>query len=190
MEHLNKKSSNESYIKLLIGRATFGFIISFLLISLYYLSSGEVLCTAIENIMSPNLMFVMATISLSLHALSIFFSCLRKTANEYYYLSSELAVLLVSSAMSLSTFYYLYEFGFSYNPILLKLLPISLIAFLYFFSLTLLPFIIFVKYKIGKDNFKSNKTNVTITLAISIIAMICILFTLTGAKIPDLSVCS
>lgn len=85
MAELNNKTIRNKYIAKLTGTAFLGFIASFIIITAYYMTGGKVLCTAIENFMSPNLILVITTFSLFLHSISIVFSCLRDSVKKYYF---------------------------------------------------------------------------------------------------------
>ncbi len=60
MEVSNDKTADKRYAMKLSGAVFFGFIASLIMVFAYYKTGGEILCTAVGNFMSPNLMLVIA----------------------------------------------------------------------------------------------------------------------------------
>lgn len=189
MKEPTNKTIRNKYIAKLMGTALLGFIASFIIITAYYITGGKVLCTAIENLMSPNLILVITTFSLCLHSISIIFSCLRESVKKYYLFAAESVALISGTVLSLSIYYYLIEFGLEYDPFLKKAIAIITVTLILFFLLTIFPFLIFMTNKINKKNYNENSTNKSITAFIIIFTIICMSFTLWGDKIDDIEIC-
>ncbi|MGO2147959.1 hypothetical protein [Halomonas sp.] len=181
-------NTDKDYLKKLRNSVFLGAIVSLISISVYNITGGEILCTAIENLISPNLMLLIATFALSLHLISVFFSCIRDSVEKQYFFATELAALLIGATIGLSIFYYINEFGLSYQPILTELYKILALAFLFLGILTALPFYIFMNYRITKNNYKDKKYSF-IFIGIFSFSAVGIYATLFEDKIDDLPVC-
>lgn len=185
--HSEKKSYNK-HIRKTWHSILFGFIATFICIAAYRLTGGEILCTAIENLVSPNLMLFVASSAFLLHALSIFCTKLRETTEKFYSFATELASLLTGTALTLFIFYYYEDFGFKYHDILIPASIILTKTFVLISMLTALPLFILLNYQLNIKNYNKGK-NLYISLGVVCLAAIGFGFTLFGEKIDPLYVC-
>lgn len=188
MKNYEDTATYNEHLKKIFKNIGFGFIVSVISIAAYRLTGGEILCTAIENLISPNLMIFVATSALSLHFLSIFKKNLRKTAENLYSFSTELAALLTGTIIALFLVYYFEEFGFKFHAFLIPASLTMTKLIIMITMLTTLPLFLLLKYQLNKENY-SKGTNFYISVIIGSFAAVGIVAVLIGSKVESLPVC-
>lgn len=188
MNYFSEAIAPHGHLKKIFKNIGFGFIVTMFSIAAYRLTGGEILCTAIENLISPNLMALIATCAFSLHFLSIFKKELRSNAENLYSFSTELAALLTGAITSLLIVYYIEEFGFELHSFLILASLTVTKVIIMIIMLTALPLFLLLKYQLTKDNYKEG-TNFFISATIFSFAIVGIFSILLGSKIEPLHVC-
>ncbi|MCZ0930330.1 hypothetical protein L0636_07820 [Halomonas janggokensis] len=131
----------------------FGYITILIIAVLYLTTERDFFCKSIQNMISPNLILLIAAFACIIHFASIFFERLRSVANYYYKHSIDLTLILFGASCSLLTAYYFLDFGMSFNSeVLIKAALVFIGLLLVFCIITLLPYQIFLKIKIDKKN--------------------------------------
>ncbi|MEL7896008.1 hypothetical protein [Vreelandella neptunia] len=187
----SEPKSFKEQIKNYLLTMLFGYITVLIIAFLYLSTKKEFFCKSIQNMLSPNLILLIASFACTIHFGSIFYDRLRPVANYYYKNSIELTLILFGASCSLLTAYYFLEFGLSFNPeVLSKAVFVFLGLLLIFCFITLLPYQIFLKIKIDRKNLKNSIISQLSFALIIALPLVTTWITLTqNWSLDDMAIC-